>query len=54
MSDEELDRNIDLISLPKKSFWKLSIPISLFLIFETFYSIADMFWVSTIRKLHLQ
>ncbi len=48
MLDEEPDRNIDLISLPKKSFWKLSIPISLFLIFETFYSIADMFWVSTI------
>ena len=48
MSDEEPNRDIDLISLPKKSFWKLSIPISIFLIFETFYSIVDMFWVSTI------
>lgn len=48
MSDEEPNRDIDLISLPKKSFWKISIPISIFLIFETFYSIVDMFWVSTI------
>ena len=39
-------RHIDLISLPKKSFWKLSVPISIFLLFETFYSIADMYWVS--------
>ena len=48
MSDEESNRNIDLISFPKKSFWKLGVPISIFLIFETFYSIVDMFWVSTI------
>ncbi len=43
---QENNRHIDLISLPKKSFWKLSIPISMFLLFETFYSIADMFWLS--------
>lgn len=48
MNEEEQNkRHIDLISLPKKSFWKLSIPISIFLIFETFYSIADMLWVSS-------
>ena len=46
--NEEQNNNkyIDLISLPKKSFWRLCIPISIFLLFETFYSIADMFWVS--------
>ena len=45
--EEQNKRHIDLISLPKKSFWKLSIPISIFLIFETFYSIADMLWVTS-------
>lgn len=44
--EQKNNRHIDLISLPKKSFWKLCIPISIFLLFETFYSIADMFWVS--------
>ena len=48
MHEKDSNRDIDLISSPKKSFWKLSIPIFAFLIFETFYSIADMFWVSTI------
>ena len=44
--EQNNNRHIDLISLPKKSFWRLCIPISIFLLFETFYSIADMFWVS--------
>ena len=43
-----MDRNIDLVSLPKKSFWKLSIPIIAFCIFDAIYGIVDMLWVSQI------
>ena len=39
---------IDLISLPKKSFWKLSVPIIAFCIFDAIYGIVDMVWVSRI------
>lgn len=48
--EEEHDREIDLISLPKKSFWKLSIPIAIFLLFETFYSVVDMMWLVNYSK----
>lgn len=43
-------KNIDLISLPKKSFWKLSIPITIFLLFEAFYSIGDMIWLCELSE----
>lgn len=43
-----MDKNIDLVSLPKKSFWKLSIPIIAFCIFDAIYGIVDMLWVSQI------
>ena len=43
-----MENNIDLVSAPKKSFWKLSIPIICFLIFNAAYSLVDMFWVSKI------
>ena len=43
-----MDRNIDLVSLPKKSFWKLSIPIIAFCIFDAIYGLVDMLWVSQI------
>ena len=43
-----MDRNIDLVSLPKKSFWRLSIPIVAFCIFDAIYGIVDMLWVSKI------
>ncbi len=39
---------IDLVTLPKKSFWKLSIPIIAFCIFDAIYGIVDMLWVSRI------
>ena len=39
---------IDLISLPKKSFWKLSVPIIAFCLFDAIYGIVDMVWVSKI------
>ena len=43
-----MDEKIDLVSLPKKSFWKLSVPIIAFCIFTAVYSIVDMVWVSKI------
>lgn len=41
-----MNKKIDLVSLPKKSFWKLSIPIIAFCIFDSIYGIVDMLWVS--------
>ena len=41
-----MDRKVDLISSPKKSFWKLSIPIIGFAIFDALYGIIDMYWIS--------
>lgn len=43
-----MDRNIDLVSLPKKSFWKLSAPMIAFCVFDAVYRIIDMQWVSSI------
>jgi putative MATE family efflux protein len=43
-----MNEKIDLVSLPKKSFWKLSIPIIAFCIFDAIYGIVDMVWVSQI------
>ena len=41
-----MNEKIDLVSLPKKSFWKLSVPIIAFCIFDAIYGIVDMLWVS--------
>ena len=41
-----MDNNIDLVSLPKKSFWKLSIPLVGFCLFDTLYSLIDLWWIS--------
>ncbi|WP_458404141.1 MATE family efflux transporter [Methanobrevibacter sp.] len=43
-----MSKEIDLISLPKKSFWKLSLPIIAFCLFDAIYTIVDMVWVSRI------
>ena len=43
-----MHEKIDLVTLPKKSFWKLSIPIIAFCIFDAIYGIVDMLWVSQI------
>lgn len=43
-----MDRNIDLVSLPKKSFWKLSDLMIAFCVFDAVYRIIDMQWVSSI------
>ena len=43
-----MNEKIDLVSLPKKSFWKLSVPIIAFCLFDAIYGIVDMVWVSKI------
>lgn len=43
-----MNEKIDMVSLPKKSFWQLSIPIIAFCIFDAIYGIVDMAWVSQI------
>ena len=43
--EEKENRNINLISSSKSTLWKLSIPLILFFVFETFYGIADTLWI---------
>lgn len=43
-----MKEKIDLVTLPKKSFWKLSVPIIAFCVFDAIYGIVDIFWVSKI------
>lgn len=42
-----MDKNIDLVSNPKKSFYNLSIPLVAFALFNTLYSIIDTMWIAT-------
>ncbi|MBE6490602.1 MAG: hypothetical protein E7Z83_07075 [Methanobrevibacter sp.] len=44
-----MNEKIDMVSLPKKSFWHLSIPIIAFCIFDAIYGIVDLAWVSQIN-----
>ena len=44
-----MNEKIDLVSQPKRSFWKLSIPIIAFCIFDSIYGIVDMAWVTQIN-----
>lgn len=39
-----MNDKIDLVSLPKKSFWNLSIPIIAFCFFDAIYGIVDMYY----------
>ena len=43
-----MHEEIDLVSLPKKSFWKLSVPLIAFCVFDAIYGIIDMVWISQI------
>jgi len=43
-----MNDKIDMVSLPKKSFWHLSIPIIVFCVFDAIYGIVDMAWISQI------
>ncbi len=44
-----MNEKVDMVSLPKKSFWHLSIPIIAFCIFDAIYGIVDLAWVSQIN-----
>ena len=41
--------SIDLVVSPKKSFWKLTVPIMCFVLFNAVYGIIDLFWVSKLN-----
>ncbi|WP_295723307.1 MATE family efflux transporter [uncultured Methanobrevibacter sp.] len=43
-----MNKKVDMVSVPKKSFWNLSIPLIGFCIFNAFYGIVDMVWISQI------
>ena len=43
-----MNEKIDLVSLPKKSFWKLNVPIIAFCLFDAIYGIVDMAWIAQI------
>ena len=44
-----MSEKVDMVSLPKKSFWNLSVPIIAFCIFDAIYGIVDMAWISQIN-----
>ena len=46
MKNNFMTHNVDILSNPKKAFWKLSSPLIILSIFEACYSLVDMFWVS--------
>ena len=41
-----MTENIDIINNSKNALWKLSTPIFLLSLFNSLYSIIDLFWVS--------
>lgn len=43
---EENDEKIDMVSVPKKSYWHLTAPIIIFVLFNAVYGIIDLYWVS--------
>ena len=49
MDNNKNGEHIDLISLPKKSFWKLSIPLSIFIILNNIFSLVDILWISQLN-----
>ena len=44
--NKEKNNSIDLASVPKKSFWRLTVPIIGFVLFNAIYGIVDLYWVS--------
>ena len=46
--DEKNDKSIDFVSVPKKSFWRLTLPIMIFVLFNAIYAIVDLYWISKI------
>ena len=45
---ENIEANIDMVSVPKRSFWRLTLPIMAFVLFNAIYGIVDMYWVSNL------
>ena len=43
-------KKIDLVSKPKKSYWKLTIPLLSFTIFDACYSLVDLYWASQLTS----
>ena len=41
-----MNEKIDLVSNPKKTYWKVTIPLLSFAIFDAFYGLVDIFWAS--------
>ena len=45
-----MNKKIDLVSQPKKSYWKLTIPLLRFEIFNAFYGLVDIYWASQLTS----
>ena len=45
-----MNKKIDLVSQPKKSYWKLTIPLLSFEIFNAFYGLVDISWASQLTS----
>lgn len=45
-----MHKSIDLVTNPIKSFWKLTIPIMCFVMFDGVSALVDMMWVSSISS----
>ena len=45
-----MNKKIDLVSQPKKSYWKLTIPLLSFEIFNAFYGLVDIYWASQLTS----
>ena len=43
-------KNVDILSNPKSAFWKLSAPIIFLALFQSFFSVVDIFWVSQLSN----
>lgn len=45
-----MNEKIDLVSNPKKTYWKVTIPLLSFAIFDAFYGLVDIFWASQLTS----
>ena len=43
-------KNVDILTDPKSAFWKLSAPIIFLALFESFFSVVDIYWVSQLSN----
>ena len=41
-----MNKNIDILSNPKSAFWKISTPLYFLFLFNSCYSMVNLFWVS--------